>query len=256
MPRLVIALIGLLAFAPSAHAANVTVTTAAGTATPGMVSALIELPAEPGRVIHGDGCIVFGCPVPELRTEPGETVTIAVDGPVDELIARAGDATASPRNATTWTLVAPSVPAELNISIRETTPTERSRWSSRLMLVGPPPPPPPVEVVPTQTVPPAPPSVARKARLRGRRLTMTVVCPAVATSACRGTVTVRANERTLARTTFAGVAPGTRRTLKTTLRRRPRGMLRAVLTAPGAAPVTTRLTLAARDPLLRRADRG
>ena len=120
MPRLVIALIGLLAFAPSAHAANVTVTTAAGTATPGMVSALIELLAEPGRVIHGDGCIAFGCPVPELRTEPGETVTIAVDGPVDELIARAGDATASPRDATTWTLTAPSVPAELNISIRET----------------------------------------------------------------------------------------------------------------------------------------
>jgi hypothetical protein len=253
MPRLVIALIGLLAFAPSAHAANVTVTTAAGTAKPGMVSALIELLAEPGRVIIGDGCIAFGCPVPELRTEPGETVTIAVDGPVDELIARAGDATASPRDATTWTLTAPSVPAELNISIRETTATARTRSSSRLMLVGPPPPP-PAEVVPTQTVtaalPPLP-SVARKARLRGHRLTMTIVCPAAATSACRGTVTVRANGRTLARTTFAGVAPGARRTLKTTLRKRPRGPLRAVLTAPGAAPVTTRLALAAREPLLR-----
>jgi len=252
MPRLVIALIGLLAFAPSAHAVNVTVTTAAGTATPGMVSALIELLAEPGRVIHGDGCIVFGCPVPKLRTEPGETVTIAVDAPIDELTARAGEVTASPRDATTWTLVAPSVPAELNISIRETTATERSRSSSRLMLVGPPPPP-PAELVPTQAVIPA---LARNARLRGRRLTLTVACPAATTSACRGTVTVRANGRTLARTTFDGVAPGARRTLNTTLRKRPRGTVRAVLTAPGAAPVTTRLTLAAREPLLRRADRG
>jgi hypothetical protein len=247
---LVLALV--LALAPSAHAAHVTVTTAAGTATPGLVSALIELRSEPGRVIHGDGCIAFGCPVPELRTDPGETVTIAVDEPVDELIARVGDVTASPRDATTWTLTAPAVPAELNISVRETTATERSRSSSRLMLVGPPPP----EVVPAQTVTPALASVARQARLRGRRLTLTIACPAAAGSACRGTVTVRASGRTLARATFAGVAPGGRRTLKATLRKRPRGTLRAVLTAPGMAPVTTRLTLAAREPLLRRADRG
>ena len=81
-------------------------------------------------MIIGDGCIAFGCPVPELRTEPGETVTIRVDGPVDELTARAGDETATPRDATTWTLTAPAVPAELNISVRETTATERSRYSS------------------------------------------------------------------------------------------------------------------------------
>jgi hypothetical protein len=58
-------------------------------------------------------------------------------------------------------------------------------------------------------------------------------------------VSVRANGRTLARMRFAGVAPGTRRTLETTLSRR-RTNLRAVLTVPGAAPVTTRLALAAR----------
>ena len=238
----------LLALAPSAHAADLTVTTAAGTATPGMVSAQIEILAEPDRIIHGDGCIVFGCPVPELRTEPGETVTIRVDGPVDELTARAGDAIATPRDATTWTLTAPAVPAELDIAVRETTATERWRYSSRLMLVGPPPPPPPppVDVLPTVTpaLPPLP-SVARNARLRGRRLTMTVVCPSAATAACAGTVSVRANGRTLARKTFAGVAPGSRRTLKTTLSRR-RTNLRAVLAVPGAAPVTTRLALAAR----------
>lgn len=248
MPRLVIALMGLLAFAPSAHAANVTVTTAAGTATPAMVIVQIEFLAEPDRMMHGDGCVVFGCPVPELRTEPGETVTIRVDGPVDELTARAGDAIATPRDATTWTLTAPSVPAELDISVRETTATERYRSRSVLMLVGPPPPPPPPspEVVPTVTPAVSPlPSVARNARLRGRRLTMTVVCPSGATSACRGTVSVRANGRTLARKTFAGVAPGSRRTLKTTLNRR-RTNLRAVLAVPGAAPVTTRLALTAR----------
>jgi len=236
----------MLAFASSANAAQVTVTTTAGTANPAMVSGLIELVDEPGRVIIADGCIAFGCPVPELRTEPGETVTIRVDGPVDELTARAGGEIATPRDATTWTLTAPSVPAELNISVRETTATERSRYGLRLMLVGPPPPPPPPEVTPT-VAPALPPraSVARSARLNGRRLTFTIACPAAATAACAGTVTVRANGRTLARKTFAGLAPGSRRTLKTTLSRR-RTNLRAVLAVPGAAPVTTRLALAAR----------
>lgn len=234
---LVLALV--LALAPSAHAANVTVTTAAGTATPAMVIAQIEFLAEPGRVMHGDGCIVFGCPVPELRTEPGETVTIAVDAPVDELVARAGDATASPRDATTWTLTAPSVPAELNISIRETTATERTRSSSRLMLVGPPPPPPVVTVVEAK---PAVATVARRARLRGRRLALTITCPLGAATPCGGTVTVRASGRVLARLVFADHAPGSRRTLTMTLRRRST-KLRATLAVPGSRPVTTRLSV-------------
>jgi hypothetical protein len=119
------------------------------------------------------------------------------------------------------------VPAELNVSVRETTATERSSYSARLMLVGPPPP--PAEVLP------ALPGVARQARLRGRRLTMTVVCP----TECAGRVAVRANGRTLARKSFAGIG---RRTLRMTLRRRST-QLRAVLIVPGHPPVTTRLSV-------------
>ncbi len=243
MPRLVVALLVLLTFAPSAHAATQpTVTTAAGSAVAGMVAGIEESLTPPGPILIADGCIVFGCPVPTLRAEPGEAVTITVGQPVDELIASTEGTSATPRDATSWTVTPQSVPADLRISVRETTATHRLRYSYLLRLVGPPPPP---EVTPTPTViaaaPPLP-SVARSAGLRGRRLTLTVVCPAAATAPCGGTVTVRANGRTLARTSFAAVAPGARRTLRTTLRHRST-KLRATLAVPGAAPVTTRLSL-------------
>ena len=250
MPRLVIALLLLLSFAPSAHAARVTVTTAAGNATPAFVSSMTESLEPGGPILIGDGCVFFGfCPVPTLRAEPGETVLISLDEPVDDLVARAGAVIASSRDATTWAMVLredQSLPANLNISYSTTTATHRTSASYILQLVGPPPPPPPPmpepEVLTPAATVPAVAAIARTARLHGRRLSLTVTCPVAAASACRGTITVRASGRVLARLTFAGVAPGSTRTLKTTVRRATRASrARATLSTPGFALVATSL---------------
>jgi hypothetical protein len=136
----------LLAFAPPARAAApVTVTTAAGTAVPRLVSGVQQSLADPSRVLVGDGCVAFGfCLAPTVLAVPGEIVTVTTEQPVDEPLARAGSVISAVRVATTATLTlspGEAIPVAPDHHRDRNTQTRLVRRTYRMQLVGPPSPP-------------------------------------------------------------------------------------------------------------------
>jgi hypothetical protein len=197
---------------------------------------------------------------PELVVDPNGEVKITLDGDADEFVAylsmapvAAGVTQTGPREYTVSLPSATTFPVRLGIFVE--TRTAAARWSNSwdVRLVAPPAPPaqPQPDIHPFTAPAPEPAATIAPASLKltGKRLAVSVVCPAAAKRACSGTLTLKTSSLCVARLGFTNVAPGTTKTLRTTVRgaalrhlaRHHTRNLRSVLTATGGTPAASQL---------------
>jgi hypothetical protein len=242
-------LVALLVCAAPARAVTPTVSTAlAGGVTPSFVSSLESPKGGDGPSVIGDG---FGINPPTITAAPGGTVTIALDAPVDAVKASFGftPLPVTPAGERTYTVTLPgdaTLPGDFWVRLEYSTETTLGSSNWKLILDAAPAPQPPVPLPDPVGVVADPPAAPLTARLHGRRLSVLMACPARARIGCSGVLTLRAGSVRVARLRLS-LAPGTQRTLRTTLSRRNAKRLRHELRAEVAAPdrplVRTRLPL-------------
>jgi len=223
-------LIAALLCAPAAaQVPRPTVSTSYGTVTPSYVSGTMTPRGGGGPTLIADG---FGLNQPTLLADPGSIVTIKLAGPVDLIRIWLGQAQLPvvPAGAWTYTVSVPadaSLPAKFGIGTESSTDQWLMTDSWILNLGGDIPDTVPPQPTPTPTptpwvLPTARPEpiakVGARVRLTGKRLRVTVACPAEAPKACAGALTLKTASIRVVRLPFAGIPGGSSATLTTTVR--------------------------------------
>jgi hypothetical protein len=231
-----------------------TLSTEYGSATPRISGGTVtRRPGDPPMRVLVDW---FQPDTSTLIAVPGGTVTITLDMAVDAVVARL-DGHAGPllslvqTGERTYVATLPAdtgLPRPFFLELAFALGEERhtSEWSE--YLVGVPDPVPASSPEPVLAVPPA---TTGPARLTGRRLTVSVSCPAAAGSDCAGTLTLKTMALRVTRLAFTGIRPGSSVKLRATVRgaavrhltRHRVTRLRAVLTPTGGAPAVSSVRL-------------
>ena len=202
-------------------------------------------------------------PGPDFTVTPGTSITLTLDADADDVHAYFGErapkehavpAATGPRQYTIPIATGRRLPTSMTVGIWSHDELGHYDAFYTVRLVAPPAP----VFTPTESRPqpsPAASVVAGSLKLAGRRLVVSVECPATASTPCSGLLTLKTPSMRVTRLSYAGVQPGTRVDLRARVRaaivrhlkRYRTRALRSVLTPAGGAPVAGRQAVQVRS---------